>query len=132
MALGVERIERRTLPGDLLGVDEHAAGSQGCAHAGEEVALARVVEVVDRQGRDDRVPRPRGQRIAEVAHDVRRALAEALAGLREHGAGAVEQGELRRREGLRDEAREQAVPAPRSSTRAGGRPDRPTASTAEA
>jgi hypothetical protein len=46
---GVARLERRRRAEDLLRVDEDATGAQRVPDAGEEVALAGVVEVVDRQ-----------------------------------------------------------------------------------
>ena len=66
-------------------------GAQGVVDAGEEGALARVVEVVDGEGGDHRVPRPGGQRVVEVADDVGGPRPQPVAGLVEHGRGAVEE-----------------------------------------
>src|SRR6201999_549515 len=49
-------VEEGGRAGDLLGVDEDAAGPEPLVQAAEQRRLPRVVEVVDREGADDRVP----------------------------------------------------------------------------
>ena len=54
--VGVVVVEERRRSGDLLGVDEHPSGREHASDASEEVRLAAVVEVVDGEGADHRVP----------------------------------------------------------------------------
>jgi hypothetical protein len=45
----VDRVKPRRRPGDLLGVDEDAAGTEHGERAPEQVALVVVLEMMDRE-----------------------------------------------------------------------------------
>ena len=77
--------------------------------ATEQLQLLRVVEVVDGERADDRVPGLLArQRVGEVGLDVAHPLAEGRARLLEHPGGAVVQGQLGVRVGGEDVAGEEA------------------------
>ena len=120
--MGVE-LRRRTE--HLLGIDEHAAGAQDVVDAGEQVALAGVVEVVDGQRRDDRVERTGRQPVGEIADVGRPAVAQALASLLEHCGRGVEHVQLGGRVGSGDLGAQQAGARPEvEDALRGGRAER--------
>ncbi len=96
----------------LLGVDEHAAGSEPIPRRGVRPRLVDRIEVVDGQRRRDDVERTVRQIGEQVADDRldRAVLAsrEALTRLGEHPLGFVEKGEVRAGERLDECGGEQA------------------------
>jgi hypothetical protein len=64
-------------------------------HTSEQVALVLVLDVMDRQGRDDRIERPARKRRTQIPHDYRGgARGQPLPRPLEHLRGSVEQNQL--------------------------------------
>ena len=114
------RVEQGRRGADLLGVDEHPARGERCVYARVQVALGRVLEMVDRERADDRVPRPGGS-----ARPTRRSRSTRARRASARACSSIAAEPSSRTSSLCGCSRATArasrpVPAPRSSTRRSG------------
>jgi len=82
---------------DLLGVDEQATFGQGAPNATKEVLFRGVFQMMDRQCRDDEIPRTAELGIGHVGYGIGngRISIEALPGLLEHFFRGIDEVDLR-------------------------------------